>query len=169
VAVTSLDDTLTTSVTELRTKYEAHRVHSSHAGSDTVNVMGREAPYVNRSAREALNEVHDKLLAHMTTGAYHASDDNRNVPLCGKAGNDGEAVVLAAELRFRVYDLHRVQNSSPASHTAPGDTTNTLTSAKPLAATIRDYLIALSNTTAPTGEQSGAVVAMNLFGFKRAG
>lgn len=168
VAVTALDDTLTTSVTELRTKYEAHRVHSSHASSDTVNVMGREAPYVNRSAREALNELHDKLLAHMTTGAYHASDDNLNLPLCGKAGNDAEAVVLCAELRFRVYNLHRVQNASPASHTAPGDTTNTLTSAKPLALTIKDFLAALANTTAPTGEQSGAVVAMNLYGFKRA-
>ena len=168
VAVTALDDTLTTSVTELRTKYEAHRVHSSHAASDTVNVIGREAPYANRSARDALNELHDKLLAHMTTGSYHASDDNKNLPLCGKADTDAEAVVLAAELRFRVYNLHRVQNSSPASHTAPGDTTNTLTSAKPLALTIKDWLDALLVSTAPTGEQSGAVVAMNLFGFKRA-
>jgi hypothetical protein len=168
VAVTALDDTLTTSVTELRTKYEAHRVHSSHAASDTVNVMGREAPYANRSARVALNELHDKLLAHMTTGSYHASDDNLNLPLCGKAQDDAQATVLAAELRFRVYNLHRVQNSSPASHTAPGDTTNTLTAAKPLAATVRDFLAALAYSTAPTGEQSGAVVAMNLFGFKRA-
>lgn len=168
VAVTALDDTLTTSVTELRTRFEAHRVHSSHAGgSDTVNVMAREAPYVQRTSRETLNEIHDRLLAHMTTGTWHSYDDTKNLPLCGKAGDDGSAVVLCAELRFRVYELHRAQVASPASHSGGGDGT-ALTTAKPLAATIRDYLTALALTTAPTGEQSGAVVAMNLFGFRRA-
>jgi hypothetical protein len=142
VAVTALDDTLTTSVTELRTKYEAHRVHSSHAASDTVNVMGREAPYVQRTSRETLNEIHDRLLAHMTTGTWHSYDDTKNLPLCGKAGDDGSAVVLCAELRFRVYELHRAQVASPASHSGGGDGT-ALTTAKPLAATIRDYLTAV--------------------------
>lgn len=168
VAVTALDDALTVSVPNLRTAFGGHRVESVHGGgSDTVNVMTRETPYSTTESVETYNELYDKLLAHMRTGSWHNADDTKNLPLCGKAKSVGQAVVGCAELRFRCYDRHRQQTGSPASHTG-SDGTNLITSAKPLAAAVRDYLDALLVSTAPTGEQSGAVVAINVLGFKRA-
>ena len=173
VAVGSLEDSLDTTVRDLYAAIAAHRVFAVHNGTDTVNVTVRDPPYSNPNALDTLNELYDNLVQHMTTGTWHDShgqSDTKNYPACGKASNYAQAVVLSADLRYRVYDRHRVQISSPKAHTGSGDTTNTLTAAKPLAALIRDYLNAITDTTlsAPTGEQSGAVLAGRLYGFKPA-
>ena len=171
VAVTALEDSLETTVTDVRAAYEAHRTHgasSVHVAADTVNVAAAKRPYAVVSAIETLNDVHDKMLAHMKAEAYHTAADTKNRPLCGKAETTAQAVVLSADLRWRVYNRHRLQTGSPAAHGSGGDSTNTLTAIKPLATVIRDYLDALLLATAPTGEQSGAVVALNALGFSRA-
>ncbi len=171
VAVTALEDVLETSVTDLRSIYEAHRIFgasSVHVAADTVNVATAKRPYAAVSAIEALNDVHDRLLAHMRSESCHTAADTKNVPLCGKAETKAQAVALSAELRWRVYNRHRLQTGSPAAHGSGGDGTNLLTAIKPLATVIRDYLDALLVATAPTGEQTGAVVAMNALGFTRA-
>lgn len=171
VAVTALEDVLETTVTDLRSIYEAHRVFgasSVHVAADTVNVATSKRPYAAVSAIETVNDIHDRLLAHMRSESYHTAADTKNVPLCGKAETKAQAVVLSAELRWRVYNRHRLQTGSPAAHGSGGDGTNLLTAIKPLATTIRDYLDALLVATAPTGEQTGAVVAMNALGFTRA-
>jgi hypothetical protein len=168
-----LEDSLDTTVRDLYAALAAHRVEAVHNGTDTVNVTVRDPPYSNPNALDTLNELYDNLIQHMTTGTWHDShgqSDTKNYPACGKASNYAQAVVLSADLRFRVYDRHRVQIASPKAHTGTGDTTNTLTSARPLAALIRDYLDAITSVafTAPTGEQSGAVLAGRLYGFKPA-
>lgn len=171
VAVTALEDSLETTVTDVRAAHEAHRTHgasSVHVAADTVNVAASKRPYAVVSAIETLNDVHDKMLAHMKAEAYHTAADTKNRPLCGKAETTAQAVVLSADLRWRVYNRHRLQTGSPAAHGSGGDSTNTLTAIKPLATVIRDYLDALLLATAPTGEQSGAVVALNALGFSRA-
>lgn len=171
VAVTALDDALETSVSDLRTAYEAHRPYgasSIHVAADTVNVTTAKRPYSASGAIATLNDVHDRLMAHMKSETYHTAADTKNLPLCGKAETNAQAVVLSADLRWRVYNRHRLQLSSPAAHGSTGDTANTLTAVKPLALTIRDYLDALLVATAPTGEQTGAVVALNALGFSRA-
>jgi len=174
VAVTAIDDTLQAAVTDLYDNFLKHRTNSTHSASDTVNVITRRTPYSNASAIADLNDFQDKMLAHMmpgTTGVntHNTADDTKNLPLVAKATDAAEAVVLSSDLRFRVYSRHISQHASPASHTGSGDTSNTLIAAKPLAAAIRDYLDALSVlTSAPAGEQQGALDAALRFGFKRA-
>lgn len=173
VAVTAIEDKLETTVQDLDDALAAHRVSAVHNGTDTVNVTVRDPPYSNPNALDTLNELYDNLVAHMTTGVWHDSHgqaDTKNYPACGKASNYAQGVVLSADLRYRVYDRHRVQISNPISHTGSGDTVNTLTAAKPLAALMRDYLDAITSLvfSAPTGEQSGAALAERLFGFVRA-
>ena len=171
-----IDVDFATDVRTLRSSYENHRVQlgggtAIHASADTVNVAGREPSYSTADAIVSLNALRDTLLQHMQQGAaggaWHPNDDTKNVPLVGKAKTLGEAVVLKADLRERCYRRHIAQIATPAAHgTADGSSSSGIAAALTLPAFLvafLDYVAAAS--TAPTGEQQGAVVLAAGLGF----
>ena len=174
VAVTSLDDDLATAANELATEYTAHIATGGiglvHASADTTNVLAREPSNSNADAILRVNDIHDKLIAHMQAGSsggtWHGTDDGKNVPITAKSATLAGAYVHAVDLRFRVYEQHRVQIANPASHLS-ADNTNALAPAPPLADAVTAFLNAVATTTqtAPDGEQQGAIDAAHLFGF----
>lgn len=171
VTVANLDDALVADVAALMSAYSAHRILTAgpvhRSSGDTTNTLSKSTPYAVASAIDALNDLHDKLVAHMTTGgAWHQADDTKNVPVARKASDLASATVLRADLRERVYERHRVQTSAPAAHDN-ADNTNTMGAPKPLTSCIVAFLDALvtETPTAGTGEQEGAGDLANAFGF----
>lgn len=177
VAVSAIGNNIVTGVSDLRAKFEAHRVLVGggpvHINADTTNAVQRFTSNATEYSIALLNELYSKILAHTQAGAsvalpYHSNDDAVNVALVGTASNHGQATVLFADLAYRVYERHRVQTNSPlpAVHTT-ADNTNVVVAAAPLSLLIVAYLdaIAILDPTAPTGESEGANDAAHRYGF----
>lgn len=181
VAVNSLEAAnFVTTVNTLCGAYEAHRVYgpsSVHSGTDTTNALLREAAYSNQAAIDRLNDVTEKLLGHMVAlssgGTWHnGGDDTANVlQVPRKAATLGQAVVLLADLRNRVYRRHLTQTASPASHGST-DAANDVTAAASgsMSYAIVQYLdfIASAAPSIPAGESEGSGDAQAAWGFGRA-
>ncbi len=174
VAVDSLDNDLATNVNELRTRFEAHRVDASHASSDTANAVLLEPAYSNDAGIRMVSHLAQRIGAHQAQGAsgltFHDADDTRHgLAVSPSATNLPAATVLSADLRFRVFERHRVLVASPASHRSPGDVSNAVAAALPLSAAIVAFLdyVSAANPTAPTGESEGMSDAAARFGFTR--
>ncbi len=180
VAVANLDVDLATDVAALRVAYEAHRVSTGggtvHASADTTNVVRHETPTAIAAAIDAINDFYDALTGHITAGAlggtWHDHDDGINVPVCGKALTLGEAVVLKADLRERVYEAHRIQVGTGVTKVhLSADSTNTMAAPLPLPVLIvalLDAIVAAVPST-PAGEQAGVVRIEHTLGFRPAG
>jgi len=173
-AAGTLDVDFATDVTALRTAYLAHIAKTSadtHTAADTTNVTTREAVVGAVDASIAdLNDLYDAMMGHLVAGTgggtWHQNDDGYNAPLTAKAKTLGEAIVMKADLRERVYEAHRVKLGSPAVH-GGADNTNTMAAPLPLPAAIVAFLnaIAAAAPTAPTGEQQGVANLEHGFGF----
>lgn len=106
--------------------------------------------------------LRDRTLA---ASPWHHNDDMVNWPIARDARTVGEAQVLLADLRERVYERHRVLNnaSSPTVHdNAAGDTTNALAAPTLFDSIVVAYFDALAavTATAPAGEPEGAADAL---------
>lgn len=166
-------------VNNLRTKYEAHRIvtaGSVHAAADSTNTVVGDDAYDEQSAIALLNNLRKTIYAHMTGASaagsrWHTLDDTKNRIMIAPATTKAEATVLCADLTYRVYESHRVQTASPASHGGSGDTTNSITVTKSdLSELIRVYLnfIAQANPSVPAGLPEGATDARARYGFTKA-
>lgn len=178
IAVNSLDVDFVSDVNALATAYEAHRVKVGlgsvvHAGADTTNALLREPAYSIPAAIERLNDIADKLGKHQQAlssgGTWHGGgDDTKNtLQVAPKATTLGEATVLKADLRERVYERHRIQVASPSSHGA-ADSVNFLAPPLPLPSAIVAYLdfIATNAPSAASGESEGIADAQAAWGFR---
>lgn len=175
VAVADVDVDFATDVNALATAYEAHRVMTGgpavHASADTTNAMAREPANSIPAGIQRLNDLAAKLTAHQqaTTsgGTWHSADDGKNTLQVGsQATTLAQAVVLKADLRERVYERHRAQTGTPASH-GTADNTNTMASPLTLPAAIAAYLdfIATPTPAIPSGEAEGVGDAQASLGF----
>lgn len=174
-ASTAIGGDIATQATDLRTKFEAHRVltaGSVHSNADTKNIVQAFSASSKDYGIQLANELHDKILAHMQQGAsasprFHTVDDGKNVPLAARAVDLGSATVLLADMRRRVYERHRAQTSSPTVH-GVADATNVLTAATLLENLIVAYLdaLAVNTATVATGEAQGAFDLAQSHGFR---
>jgi hypothetical protein len=170
-----------TAVTELRTKYEAHRISSggggAHGSPDTVDGVPRTAADSVAGAITLGAALYDALVAHLTSGSnvaspWHADvigvphDDLKNLPIAPKPSTLAQLTVAQADLRYRVFERHRVQVANPAAH-VNADNANAVASATLLDTLIVAYLdaLAIENPTAPAGEAEGIGDAEHLYGF----
>lgn len=147
-----------------------------HTAPDADNPVARVAP---KSAAElvlAANDCRASLVSHMSSVSLagtgvHTNDDTANSVLLAPARTIGQATALLSHLRT-TYERHRVRGSgaSPPVHTnAGGDTTNPLAvAACQLDTIVAAYLDAFASTnpSAPAGEGTGALYAMNNAGLK---
>lgn len=176
VTIVNLGNNMITAPTDLYNKFEAHRVLVGggpvHINPDNVNVVGRYPSNSIEYTIGLMNELYAKILNHTQTGPsgtrWHTNDDAVNVPIVGKANNLNDAVLLFADLGYRVYERHRVLTNSPtpAVHGA-ADNTNAIVAAAPLSLLIVAYLDAIAelDPTAPSGESEGANDAAHRYGF----
>lgn len=177
----SLGENLVTRVKDLRAKYEAHRVltaSSVHAGSgDSTHFIEAQPSESIEGAIALLNELSEQIALHMTvrptpSGFWHTVSDTKNVGIVEKASTLSQAIVLEADVSERMYERHRAQTASPASHgnSPTGDGTNPLATAPTkLSLAIVAYLdaIAAQYPTAPTGENQGNVTASHAYGLRK--
>ena len=177
VAVASIDVGFVADVVALRNAYENHRVQvtgSIHYGADTTNVARRETPSSIAAGIATLNDLYDVIGSHQTQGpaggTWHANDDGINNIVTAKAKTLGQAVVMKADLRTRVYSRHRVQVGAGALQVhGIADITGASIMPAPLTlpaliVAFLDAIVAESATT-PAGEQSGALAIEHGFGF----
>ena len=174
LAVSAVATDIQAGVNDLLTKYEAHRQLTTggvHAVADSVNVSSLFAAKSQDGAIALLNELRTRLVGHLKAGTWHHGvDDSKNVPLVGPASSLGQATLLLADLRLRVYDRHRQQISAPAVHNV-ADNTNTLTvatSAVDTVATTYADVIIDTNPSVTAGEAEGAIDAQHRYGFRSA-
>lgn len=179
VAVNSLDEDFITSVNNACTAFAAHIIlvggfSNVHNSADATNTLLREAATNTPTAIARLNDWAAKMIGHnealSSGGTWHNTDDTLNtLQVAPIATNMGEAVVLKADLRNRVYRRHIAQIASPAVHDN-ADSTNTL--AAPAAGTLSDlfvkYLdfIADETPSAAAGESEGIADAQAAWGFR---
>lgn len=160
---------------DLRTNYEAHRVMTGgavHTAADATNTVVTDDADSQEGAIALLNELRSKILAHAQESsaaptAWHVEDDLKNTPMAGPATDVATATVLSADLRERVYELHRMQDTNPNVHDAAVDNTNTLNAPSKLDDLVVAFLNAIADVdpTAPTGESEGAQDAGHRYGF----
>jgi hypothetical protein len=169
---------------DLRTHYEAHRVlvgaGPCHPVADATNRTLSTACNSQVGAIALLNRLRQVIVAHCRNGSaaaanWHNGDDLFCTLLAPTATNTASATVLSADLRWRIYERHRVLDGDfgpplePFCHTTE-DVTNPLTySISKLDTLIAAYLDALAIVvaTAPAGEPPGAVSAWHRYGFVR--
>ncbi len=178
-AVTAIGPVVETTATELRTMYETHRVLLAgvHAAADTNNTVARTEANSIEGAIELAAALHAALVGHLKTGSanspdWHkdargeAHDDLKNLPLTAPPTTLAQLVVSLADLRYRVYERHRVQVASPAPHGA-ADNVNALAPPTLLDAVIVAFLgaIAAEDPTVPAAKPAGIVRAVHLYGF----
>lgn len=129
------------------------------------------ASYTNAESNEAaislINNIREKISSHVLKETWHGADDSKNVPLAQVAKSLETATVLAADLRERVFERHRVQTAEPPTHGGE-DVTNILTAPTLLDNVIVTYLdeLAKAYATSPSGESDGIVLAGSKFGFR---
>lgn len=189
--VTTFGADLLEETTDLRDAFDGHRQQTIsgapplvHAVADSLHVPREADARQVEGAIVLLNELRELLTNHLLDSSVQAAgsrwhstdingDDLKNVPICDKATTLAEATVLLSELRWRVYDRHRVQDKDVTGdahvHTDP-DTANTLTdSATALDDLIVAYLdaIAAQSPTAAANENQGAIELAHRFGFTR--
>lgn len=177
VAVTALDVDFVSDVNTLCAAYEAHRILSAgspgvHYGPDNTNALLREPAYSLLSAMARLNDLAEKLGNHMAAlssgGTWHATDDTKNtLQVAPRATTLGEATVLKADLRERVYRRHRITTAAPASH-GNADNINFMAPPQKLPAAIVAYLdfIASESPSVASGESEGIADAVAAWGFR---
>lgn len=163
-----------TSIDELAIEYNDHRIVTApavHGFADTTNAVLSERSDSQTSAIDQINRLRAALFGHLVgasaaASAWHAVDDLKNLPVVLSAQDLGGATVLLCELRWRVYNRHRQQTASPASH-GTSDTVNVLTAIKPLEQLIVDVIDALvaADPTAPIRESEGVQDLRHLHGF----
>ncbi len=180
-AINAIGPNVATAITELRTKYEAHRVSSggggAHGSPDGINTVPRTGADSIAGALSLAGALFDAIGAHLTSGStvaapWHADamgtphDDFKNLAITAKPSTLAELTVAQADLRYRVYERHRVLVASPAAH-VNADNTNALGAATLLDAAIVAYLdaLAIENPTAPAREAEGVNDAEHLYGF----
>lgn len=188
VAVSALGADLQTNVNDLRTVFNAHRAQiagpDSHSVADTVNTVRVVDALSQNDAIDLLNETRAALIGHLRDSSSQGAglrwhehvtnaDDLKNGPVVDEARTLAEATVLLSELRFRVYDRHRLEDDDTPGE-APvhdeEDTANTLaSSATLLDDAIIAYLDAIAEVspTTPTGEPPGAQELTHRYGFTR--
>ena len=175
-AITSLNDSLDANVSDLRAKYEAHRVTVGgipiHLVADSTNACSLTDADSNEGAIALLNELRVRITAHLSDATsaaapWHTEDDLKNLPLARAATDLGSATVLSADLRERVYELHRAQAVSPACHGAADG--NALKVPSRIDNAVNAYLdaLAIENPTVVAGEPEGAIDAEHKYGFVR--
>ena len=162
-------------VEDLRVQYRDHILGATwHLVADNLNVVTRFEPTSQDSAIAVLNELRQRLVAHLdqrTTGLrVHTNDDQRHLPLVAPARTLAEATVLAADLRERVFERHRVADSgsTPEVHTiAGGDTVNALSAPTALDDVIVSFVDAMveADPAVVAGESEGAFDAAHAAGF----
>ncbi len=174
IAPSAIGSDLATVVADLKENQALHRVKTAgsvHALADTVSVAQRYAPKSLPYAIDAVNEQNDLYVSHAQTGSsggrwHAASDDTKNIPVAAKATDHASATVLAADLRERCFERHRVQIASPDPHGA-ADNASALTAPSLLDAVIVAYLDALVLVgAAAAGAPEGAFDLAATFGFK---
>lgn len=180
VAVNNLDADFVTTVTLGVNAYEGHRVLTgagpAHFVADNVNAMLRQQAWSIPTTIARLNEWAAKMTAHQMGGnaalaAWHDEDDSKNtLQVAPTAATLGEAVVLLADLRNRVYRRHYVQVDDPDSHRA-ADGINTL--GAPTSGTLSFAIVAYldfvaSAISAAAGEGEGLADAQSAWGFRAA-
>lgn len=179
VAVNSLDADFITTVNAGCAAYEAHRILIGipvvHASADSTNAMLRETANSVPAAVERLNDWAAKLVGHMQAltsgGTWHGADDGKNVlQVAPRATTLGQAVVLLADLRNRVYRRHIAQTASPGSH-ASADALNDVSAVASgtIAYAIVQYLDFVASTSpgVAAGESEGIGDAIAAWGFSR--
>ncbi|MBM61365.1 MAG: hypothetical protein CL484_00270 [Acidobacteria bacterium] len=180
--VPAMGDDLILQSAELRGAYENHRSNlptDYHATGgvplpDTTNVCERFAPESVDAAIALVGELSNRLTQHLAQippavpvlTRWHPDDDTRNGPVSPFDGTLAGATVHLADLRYRVFERHRVMTSPPPIH-AIADTDNALSAPSPLAVLIVAILegFAAQAITAPAGEQQGRLDAETRFGF----
>lgn len=177
--VSGLDADFATDVQALRLAYENHRVQTGggspiHTVADTTNVSRRERPTSIAAAIDVLNDLWQVIGNHQTQGpgggTYHVNDDGVNNLVTAQAKTLGQATVMKADLRGRVYSRHRVQVGATTQQ-VHGSADNTALSVMPAPLPLPVLIVALLDTivatsaTAPTGEQDGAMDVEHKLGF----
>lgn len=177
VAVGSLDAEFIETVNLGCAAYEAHRILTGggpvHGSADTTNVLLREFAWSVPTAIARLNDWSDKLRKHMESGTsgstHHDEDDTRNtLQVAPTAKALGEATVLLADLRNRVYARHIAQVDDPDSHRT-ADVTNTVTATalgKVSYAVVQFLDYVAGGVSAATGESEGVADAQAMWGFR---
>ena len=178
VAVNSLDVDFVTDVNTLCTKIAAHIIlvggfSAVHYSADTTNTLLREPANSLPAALDRLNEAAARfagghLQATGAGGTWHATDDGSStLQVAPKAATLGEATVLKADLRERVFERHRLLIASPACHGA-ADTVNVMDPPLTLPTAIVAYLdfIATNAPSVPAGESEGIGDAQAAWGFR---
>lgn len=169
-----------TRVEDLRAEVEDHFETGGggtfHVNADTVNAIDRNEATSQAAAFSLLNDLREKLASHLrqltTVGIrVHTNDDETSVAVASPAVDLGSATVLLADLRERVFERHRIldSTSSPPIHqNVGGDTTNPLTAPTLLDDLIVAYLDAIvaADPDAAAGEPEGAADAGHMAGFK---
>jgi hypothetical protein len=174
ITVSDLDHELVADTQSLLTNVKGHFAEAGTihpGGADATTVIGVDAPHSPQAAIDTLNRLHDGLMEHMTDdGTWHSVDDTKNLPAVAKATTLGEATVLRADLRERVYERHRVQVDSPATHgTADGD--NPMSNPSRLQSFIVAFIDAIvdADPIAVAGESEGHMDIQHSLGFVVAG
>jgi hypothetical protein len=175
--VTGIDVDFVTDVNDICTNFAAHIIRTAggvHNSVDTTNALLRETANSVPAAIDRLNDCAAKLTGHQQAlssgGTWHSGDDGKNtLQVAPSAKTLGQAVVLKADLRERVYERHRVQTASPASHGA-SDSVNDMDDPLTLPAAIAAYLDFIADETPgiPAGEAEGIGDAIAAWGFGRA-
>jgi hypothetical protein len=148
--------------------------HPIHTAADTTNTLIYETAYSVPAAQKRLNEVVFKHLRHQVAtaigGTWHGAgdDEKQTLQVRPEATSLGEAIVLKADFRERVYRRHLAQTASPASHGAADTDNAPAIPVLPLPAAIRDYLDFVGNATpsAASGESEGIADAAAAWGFR---
>lgn len=170
-SVSSLGVSLKTAVSELRAKYVAHLVQAGvHPSNDTTNTYPYSSPESVEDAVQQMGVLRTYLERHLMNGtqhspAWHTADDTKNVFVTGYPVSLADAIVSYADAR-RVYEAHRIQTASPASHSV-ADSTNTLSAVDKLSDAIIaviNYLRSTSPST-PSGSEAGSYLLTAMYGF----
>jgi hypothetical protein len=174
LTIAGLDEDLQSDLRALCGEVIAHFSNvAAHNLADTKSIIRIASAHSARAAIELANAIHDALLNHLVQGTggtrWHVEDDGKNMPIVGKATTLGEAVVLRADLRERVYERHRAQIANPSCHVV-SDSANTMSAASPLMAFIvafLDAIAAFEPATVP-GESDGHLDLQHALGFSLA-
>ncbi len=177
VAVTGIDVDFITDVTALCTKFTAHIIRTTgglHGSADTTNTLLREQAYSVPTSIDRLNDLASKMIGHQraTTagGTWHSQDDEKySLQVAPTAKTLGQAIVLKADLRERVFERHRILTADPSSH-GVADSVNTMDDPLTLPAAIVAYLDFIADDTPaiPAGEAEGIGDAQAAWGFRAA-
>lgn len=168
-------------IDDLISKFNLHIEDASkHAHADTTNLVGSDWKIGSSASIQGeiatLGQIEMMMLRHMTndagdgtgpgSGNYHTTADKLVAPITDPAG-DARTVYLKLADLCRVYTSHVGHGSTI--HTA-ADTSHDLTAATAMLALYETFLsvLAVTNPTAPDGEQSGTAIMISTLGSEKA-